>query len=54
MEELLRAAEAGDEEVLFTIGPAADAEYCAVAAELSDTIEPLARAYFDESSPECR
>jgi hypothetical protein len=54
LEELLDAAEAGDEPVLFSIGPAADADYCAVAGALSETIRPVSRVYFDADHPDCR
>jgi len=54
LEELIGAADAGDVDVLFTIGEAADAENCAVADGLSDAIAPIAIPYFDSDSPDCR
>jgi hypothetical protein len=40
--------------VLFSIGAAADADYCAIAETLSDTIEPISSVYFDADAFACR
>jgi hypothetical protein len=54
VEELLGAAAAGADDVLFSIGAAADADYCAIAETLSDTIEPISSVYFDADAFACR
>ncbi|MFV2064440.1 MAG: hypothetical protein ACC726_13165, partial [Chloroflexota bacterium] len=54
LEQFIDAAASGDIEATEMLHDAENAQYCAVANELSDDIRTVAAVFFDVESPDCR